>query len=306
MFESLEGIGQPFTNLHAVALGITRQRLRQLVDQGQLRRVLRGVYSPEWVPDSIENRIRAAALVVPPYAVLCDRTAAWVHDVDVLRYRELEIPPPLDIVVQRGFVPSRRQDWRNGERDFAPEDVIDISGLRVTSPLRTALDLGCKLPRRDALAALDQFARRFGFDPCDLAQELPRFRGRRGVIQLRGLVPLVDGDSESPGESKVRLALLDAGMPKPTLQFEILVDGMVRYRLDHAYPKHKVCVEYDGDEAHGTPEQQAADQIRRDWLRAQGWTVVVVRKEDLTADAIQRWTELVRARLLTKTRWPRG
>lgn len=306
MFESPGVPEQPFTTLQADAIGISRQRLRQLVDQGQLIRVLQGVYRPAWVPDSMENRIRAAALVLPPHAVVCDRTAAWIHDVDVLRYRELEIPPPLDIVVRRGCVPSRRQTWRNGERDFAPEDIVDIFGLRVTSPLRTALDLGCKLSRRDALAALDQFARRFGLDARDLARELPRFRGRRGVIQLRSVVLMTDGDAESPGESWVRIALLDAGLPKPTLQFEIVVDGMVLYRLDHAYPKHKICVEYDGEEAHGTSEQQAADELRRDWLRAQGWTVIVVRKGDLTADAVQRWTEQVRAQLLTKTRWPRG
>ncbi|MGH3445452.1 MAG: hypothetical protein ACRDPB_08760, partial [Nocardioidaceae bacterium] len=37
--------------------------------------------------------------------------------------------------------------------------VWGVDGVKVTTPLRTALDLACKLRRRDALAALDGFMR---------------------------------------------------------------------------------------------------------------------------------------------------
>ena len=40
--------------------------------------------------------------VVVPGAVFVDRTAAWLHGVDVLDYRELEVLPPVECVVLRG------------------------------------------------------------------------------------------------------------------------------------------------------------------------------------------------------------
>ena len=45
--------------------------------------------------------------------------------------------------------------------------------------------------------------------------EIGRFRGFRGVVQLRCLAPLGDGRAESPGESALRLHWYDAGLPTP-------------------------------------------------------------------------------------------
>jgi very-short-patch-repair endonuclease len=58
--------------------------------------------------------------------------------------------------------------------------------------------------------------------------------------------------------------------------------------------KHKVCVEYDGEEFHDSLEAQAHDEARRAWLRAHGWIVVVVRKEDFSAEARLTWVSTVR------------
>ncbi len=49
-----------------------------------------------------------------------------------------------------------------------------------------------------------------------MAAEIGRFKGYRGVRQLRVLVPLGDGRSESPGESVLRLHWYDAGLPSLT------------------------------------------------------------------------------------------
>ena len=76
---------------------------------------------------------------------------------------------------------------------------------------------------------------------------LARYRRRRGVIQLRQLVQLVDPRVESERESWVLLAIHDAGLPLPEPQYWIEIDGVPTYRLDFAYPRLRVCVEYDGD-----------------------------------------------------------
>jgi very-short-patch-repair endonuclease len=69
-------------------------------------------------------------------------------------------------------------------------------------------------------------------------------------------------------------------------------------RLDLAYPKHRVCIEYDGAEFHTSPAQRIHDEDRRALLRQHGWTVIVVTKADLDRDAISRWTGEIRAALM--------
>ncbi|MBA2446258.1 MAG: type IV toxin-antitoxin system AbiEi family antitoxin domain-containing protein [Nocardioidaceae bacterium] len=288
---------RPFTTQQATLLGVSEKRLAELTRAREIRRVLRGVYVPTGIPDNVKTRATAAALVISPFAVLCDRSAAWLHGVDTFAYQELEILPPLETFVLRGLSRIRRDGVAGGRRDLAARDIVDVHGVRTTTPLRTALDLGCKLRRRDALAALDGFMRLHGLTHEVLRAELPRYFRRRGVIQLRSLIPVADPSSESPGESWTRMAIIDAGLPIPELQFEIVVDGRIIYRLDLAYPRHKVCVEYDGREFHESLARRAADERRRDWLRRHGWHVIVITKADFDSDSIQAWTSEIRLAL---------
>ena len=288
----------PFTRAEATAWGIDRHQLGDLCAQHQVRRVLRNVYVRTDVADSVELRASAAGLVVSPAAVFVDRTAAWLHGVDVYDYRELEILPPLDCVVLRDRSRIERPELVGGERDLALADVTTVFGLRVTTPLRTALDLACRLPRPDGLAALDELMRRHDLSRGQLVGQLPRFRRRRGVVKARELVSIADPLAESPRESRTRLAIHDAGLPVPTLQHWVEEHGTPVYRLDLAYPRHRVAVEYDGAEWHDrTPAQRDGDRRRRQWLRERGWTVIVVRRGDFDAERRHRWLGELRAAL---------
>lgn len=142
----------------------------------------------------------------------------------------------------------------------------------------------------------------------DLAgRMLPRYRGRRGVRQLKELAPLVEPRVESKREAWTLLAIVDAGLPLPEPQVWIEVDHVPTYRLDLAYVHARVCVEYDGVDAHDlTEEQRAHDAERRRWLREHGWTVIVVRRGDFTGDRLDRWLRQVREALVPKVsnrRW---
>lgn len=298
---------RPFTTRHAQALGIPRKRLMAAEQVGLLRRVLRGVYVPADLDDTLELRATCASLVVAPGSVVRDRTAAWIHGVDVLTHTEHELLPPVETCVPRFRAPSDRLGVDGGTRDLAPQDVMTVHGLSVTTPLRTALDLGCNLRRRDALAALDQFARVHGLTREEMARTAQRYFRRRGVVQLRRLIPLADGRAESHRESWTRLEILDAGLPAPELQYWIEIDGVPTYRLDHAYPRHRVAVEYDGEDFHDRTEaQRRHDRERRAWLEAHGWTVIVVRKGDFTGGSCDRWLRELRRALrptYTNRRW---
>jgi hypothetical protein len=280
----------PFTTAHAREWGISRKGLETAVATGLVRRVLRGVYLRADVPDTIQTRAAAARLVIAPGSVVRDRTAAWIHGVDVFTHPEHDVLPPLEACVARFKAPSNRCGVDGGTRDLLPEEIMAVGGLLVTTPLRTSLDLGCNLRRRDALAALDQFMRIHGLTREQYAAAAVRFFHRRGVVQLRSLIPIADPRAESPRESWTRLEILDAGLPCPEPQHWIEIDGVPTYRLDLAYPRHRVTVEYDGEEFHDrTPEQRRADTARRDWLERNGWTVIVVRKGDFAGDGLERW-----------------
>ena len=169
-----------------------------------------------------------------------------------------------------------------------------MSGIRVTTPVRTAVDLACGLRRREALAALDAMARECGVTVAAMNALLRRYRRRRGVIQARELVQLADPRSESSGESWTRLEIHDHGLPAPVPQYWVTVDGRPTYRLDLAYPHARVAVEYDGEEFHSTLRQRQHDEERREWLRRHGWHVIVVTKHSFSPDALAAWTDELR------------
>ncbi len=271
----------PFTQEHARALGVSQHAFEQMLRRGLLRRVVRGVYAATQAPDDTLTRAAALALVIPPTAVVTDRTAAWLHGVEILPRSAVFRPPPIGIVhvddtrVRRPEVDGRR-------RGLVASDITVIHGVRVTTALRTALDLGRLLWRFDALAALDGFLR-LGVPQELLIAEIRRFRGYRGVIQLRYLAPLADPRSESVPEAALRLHWLDAGLPTPELQWWVCSDsGVPVYRLDLADPDVLFAAEYDGEEFHTKDEDRAYDEERRDWLgRERGWTIEAFTKEHL-------------------------
>lgn len=298
---------EPFRIRDAEVFGLTRRQVQLATEDGVLLRVARGVYRRSDVADTIRARAQVVACAVPAQHVAVDRTAAWLHGVEMLTLDEQVLVPPIESCALRGRRPSRRPELDGRTRDLAPDDVMVIDGVRMTTPLRTALDLGCHLRQREAFAAMCLLARHHAFTARDLLRELPRFRGRRGVVQLRALAPLVDPRVESHREAWTLLEIVGAGLPVPEPQWWVEIDGNPAYRLDFAYPLARVCVEYDGFDHHQrTPDQRAYDERRRAWLRENGWTVIVIRRGDFADGASARWTRELRAALTpsyTNRRW---
>jgi len=273
---------RPFTTTEARAAGVNHDVLRRLTREGQLRRVLRGVYVDASVRDDLLSRSIALSLVVPETAVVTDETAGWLHGASVLPPGAHLQLPPLKVFQPPGNTRVRRTGCAGGERTLVGGDLQRVHGVLVTTPLRTALDLGRLTPRDRALGSIDSLMRVDGFDRSHLLHELPRFKGFRGVVQLRALAPLADARAESPGESALRLRWIDAGLPAPELQVPIADDsGLVRYRGDLGLRSLRLLAEYDGHEFHTSPASRSYDEQRRTWLRRQGWVVVVLRRDDV-------------------------
>lgn len=273
---------RPFTTADARAAGLGPDVLARLTREGQLRRVLRGVYVDAAARDDLLTRALALSLVVPETAVVTDETAGWLHGAQVLPPGGHLVLPPLKVFQPPGLTRVRRPGCVGGERTLLPRDLQVVHGVLVTTPLRTATDLGRLTPALRALGSIDSLMRRSGFDVAQLRDELPRFKGARGVVQLRRLVPLADPRAESPGESALRLRWHEAGLPAPMCQVPVRDDaGAERYRGDLGLPQLRLLAEYDGAEHHSSPAARDHDDRRRDWMRSRGWTVVVLTRDDV-------------------------
>ncbi len=290
----------PFTTQQALLAGVTRNVLTRFVRQGLLRRVVKGVYVDATVADTLRLRAQALAMVVPETAVVTDRTAAWLHGVDILAPGDHLALPPISIFQPAGKTRVRTAVSLGGERGLSADDVTCVHGIPVTTPLRTALDLGRLTPRDHAIGALDGLLRQGTFTKDDLVAEVERFKGFRGVVQLRLLAPVADGRAESPAESVLRLRWLDAGLPCPDLQIVILDEhGHEKYRLDLGLEEIRYAAEYDGRDFHSSTAQQGRDRLRRQWLRdRRGWTVDVLDHDNVFGPR-QRAGAIIRAGIRT-------
>jgi hypothetical protein len=273
----------PFTRAMARAEKVDPRVLARLCDAGLLRRPIQGVYLTAQAGDSIRLRAACLALAMPADSVICDRHAGWLHGAEmVLAPNDHLRLPKVSVFRPSGHGRLRNELSVSGERNLTSADITEVWGLPVTTPLRTALDLGRLLRRDQGLAALDAMLRLEKFLHDELLGAVERFRGMRGVRQLRVLAPIADGRAESPGESVLRLRWLDLGLPRPEPQISVYVDGIEVARLDLGLEEVKYAAEYDGEEWHSSDEQRRHDRKRRGWLdRENGWTISPVRKHSI-------------------------
>lgn len=303
-------LDRPFT-VGEMRRHVSRWHACELRRRGLIRDVVRGVCVAAQVRDTIELKVAALKLVVPPTAVVTDRTAAWLHGVDLLHRSAVHEAPPVDVFDRRHAARVRRPGVRSGQRMMPDTDVMAVDGVLVTTPLRTALDLGRNLPRYDALAALDGFLR-FGVDRDRLLTSVERFRGDRGVVQLRGLAPLADARAESPPESALRGHWIDAGLPDPEPQCWVVDEvGVPVFRIDIGLPAVRFGAEYHGVRFHTGEDAESRDEDRQTWLEERaGWTIVVFWRDDLFgpgADPGSRLHAGLREARLAMGRWqPQG
>lgn len=295
-------VDRPFSAREAHEAGLRADRLTSLVSAGVLRRPTKGVYVDAQLEDTLDLRAAVLRLVVPDGYFLTDRVAAWLHGAD------MALAPGDHLAVPRLTVyrlPSgsrlRRAITVSGERTVLPRELTVVRGLVVTTPLRTAMDLGRLQPRDLAMAGLDALLRHGLYDVDQLVEELPRMRGLRGVRQLRTLLPLADAGSESAGESALKLRWDDAGLRRCRCQVPVLRPDGRHWWIDLGDEEERIGAEYDGEAWHSSPAQRAADALRRAYLRDEaGWLLGVFTREHVFGprqDATERLRQLWRSRV---------
>lgn len=243
---SLLPSGRPFTSAMAAEVGVDRRALARMLRDGVLRRLLRGVYVDTTVADSPELRRAAAGLVAGPGRVVTGRSAAWLHGVTVPGWSD----------GQHLEVRARRA------RPLPARDVTELGEVRVTTPVRTTLDLGRLLTPEQAIGALDAILRAGLVHHRELLAEVPRMGRLPGAAQLRRVVALADGRSGCLAESVLRMRWYDAALPTPIPR--LALGGELWLEL--AVPVRRFAVVLAG---RLTDVELAA-------LRSRGWRVVVL------------------------------
>lgn len=280
-------LDRPFTASQAAAAGVTRAVLRRLLRDHYVRRLVKGVFVAAQAPDSLILRAQALHLAVPQHSVIVDWTAVWLFTGILPPNQHLEVPP-VSLFRHRGRGRLRNDLCSSGERTFGPGDLMTIEGLTVTTPLRTAWDIGRLSPRDMAIGALDALLRTGDFSHDELLGGVERFRRQRGVVQLRELAPVADPRSQSTGESVLRLRWHDLpSLPLPEPQVPIHDSrGNEIYYLDLGVRELRFAVEYDGEEFHSSDEDVDHDKRRRHWIEQNhGWIIKPVRKENVFGPA---------------------
>lgn len=150
----------------------------------------------------------------------------------------------------------------------AAAEVMRVGAVRVTTPARTAFDLGRRTPLVHAIMGVDALRYACELDPDAVLTVARRHVGARGIRQLPEVLRRSTHLAQSPMESRIRVAIEDAGLPLPVLQHPV-----GPYFLDMAYRERMLAVEYDGRE-HLTPKRARHDLNRQAYLTSEGWTVV--------------------------------
>ena len=270
-------------------------RLLVALRSGRLKRVQRAVYLPRNIELRPLTAARAAILSSGvPTAVASHETAARVHGIALPEGRRCEhVTVPLE---KRR---KDRKDLRFHVRSIALGDTCSMEGIPVTSIVRTLADLACLLDRVPAVWAIDDALRERICTRDEIVEVIGTWRGGPGSHAARLRLAEADGMAESPLETAARLAIADAQLPPPVAQHEVRSpDGQLVARLDHAYPGHRVALEYDGRSVHDAPAALYRDRGRQNALIALGWTVLRFVWWDVVDDP-GRFTRSVR-QLLTE------
>jgi hypothetical protein len=275
-----------FLAREALGDGLSRKELRRFY-----RPLFRGVHVPKWANPDLYDRILGAWLTSDRTGIIAGVAASALHGAAFVDDDEL-----IEILADE----RRRQTGLLVRTDrVADNETMTLRGVAVTTPARTAFDIGRYVSRPDALGRLDALYRAAPFRIEDVESLIARYGPVRGVRQLRELLPLVDAGAESLKESWLRLLLIDAGLPAPETQIPV-VDGTERFAyLDMGWRDFKLAVEYDGDHHRTDRASYVRDLRRLPKVEARGWEVIRIIKEDRPAEIKIRVCEAYRRRAET-------
>lgn len=263
---SLFSVGQ------AAALGITARALERALNRGWILQVRRGIYALAGHPPSVWQPLMAAALAAGPSTAISHRSAAAVHGFYGFvpgRHTELSVPASSHLVLDGVTIHRTRQ--------LARDDIVERHGVRVTSAIRTIIDIAATTNDHLLARVIDEGAIKRLWTPDGIARRLDELRrcGRPGVKRLdRLLVPRVgERNPDSALEQRV-FRVLKPRVPPFLTHYRLTLGGETLV-VDLALLEFQIAGEVEGREVRAM-SRGAFDRgkLKANLLIAHGWRLV--------------------------------
>jgi predicted transcriptional regulator of viral defense system len=182
------------TRRQAELAGVSQATLQRLATSGILERIAHGVYRLTGAPTPDHLDLRAAWLQLAPEVPAWQRTP----DQGVVSHRSAaalcglgHLPAERHDFILPGRRQSRRPDVRLHQRPLRQDEWIQLHGLPVTRPSRTAADLLGDKEDPEAVAHVVADAIRPAYDyPAAFADALAPYAARSGLRRGDGLALL--------------------------------------------------------------------------------------------------------------------
>jgi very-short-patch-repair endonuclease len=204
--------------------------------------------------DSPQMILTAVATRLPFGAAFSGLTAVWLHGLDSLRC------DPVEVTIPKPLGRSRCAGASVHRAALAGEEIVLRHGLPTTSALRVVVDLGGRDPLTEGVVAADLFLHARMVSIAELRTYVAEHPRAKGIARLRRVVHLAEPKSESPMETRLRMLLLLARLPRPEVQVSIHdAEGRFVGRPDLLYHAQRLAIEYDG----GNHRDRLVDDNRR-------------------------------------------
>ena len=218
-------------------------------------------------------RLAAVLQRLPPEAAFSGRTAGWLHGLD------LTPCDPVEVTVREGSGISGRSGVSVRRAKLEPAEVVHLAGFPATSAVRTVCDLASRLRLVDAVTAVDMALHSQLVGSAQLESAVAGRQGSKGVVRFRRVVGLADKGAESPMETRLRLLLVLAGLPRPETQVALHDEGgRFLGRPDLFYRSHRLAIEYDGSSHR---DNLTGDNRRQNLLVNAGYRILRFTSDDV-------------------------
>ncbi len=256
----------------ALAAGVNSERLRR----SDLERPTRGVRAPAGSDDFVS----AIAIVMRDDQHFSHVTAARLWGAPLPRAvqddRRVHVTTVGTLRMRRPGVVAHRA---------VSAEVRVLNGLRLSAPASAWFECAGVIDRMALVAVGDHMVGRAGLATIDDLRRAIR-PGSPHAVAARRAVELVRVGCESPMETWMRIAVIEAGFPEPELNIDVHdATGAFLGRVDLAWPRLRIALEYDG-EHHRERDVFQHDQRRDNGFVVNDWTVIHATAADAVRPAV--------------------
>jgi len=258
------------------AAGFSNKALARRVAHGRLERLQPDVFLARRQSPALLERAMAAALELCGDAVVGGLAAASI-------WRMIDgAPSGIDVMVVGRNAAPRQGVQIHRVRTLARKDIRWRSGIPLTSPARTLIDLGVILDPLELENALAETLVRGLAREAEIAAAMQRAPRRAGIPVLRQLLSYRQDAGVDPArtrsvyERKLLELIAEAELPRPVTN--VPVEGHV---VDMFWPAQRLVVEFDGFAYHSDRQAFENDRLRDQDLVAAGYRVIRITARQL-------------------------